>query len=173
MKYYVMQVRSMFEEKYIRLCKNAVSGFDIKLYFPKREYMERRQGKSEKVIKPVFLGYVFLELEDSLRIEDLQQIFRKVEGFHRFLRSNDDVTEITGRDLEIILRFLLNKDAIAGISKAYFNEKDKIVITEGPLFGLEGSILKVDKRKGRVKVKLDFCSESFTVDLGFETINKA
>jgi transcriptional antiterminator NusG len=52
----------------------------------------------------------------------------------------------------------------------YFNENSRIVVVEGPLMGLEGRIIKVDKRKGRAKIKLDMYEDSFTCDLAFEII---
>jgi transcriptional antiterminator NusG len=39
--------------------------------------------------------------------------------------------------------------------------------------GLEGNIIKVDKRKGRAKIKLDLYDDSFSIDLGFELIQPA
>jgi transcriptional antiterminator NusG len=97
-------------------------------------------------------------------------LFRRTAGFCRFLRANDNIIELSGSDLEIVLHFAKRMGPVAGLSKAYFNEHDKIVVTEGPLTGLEGLIIKVDKRKGRAKIKLDFCDEAFTVDLGFEVM---
>ena len=41
---------------------------------------------------------------------------------------------------------------------------------EGPLKGLEGLIIKVDKRKKRAKIKMDFANDSILIDLGFELI---
>ena len=143
---------------------------DIKLYFPRREIIERKQGKTTKQVRPVFPGYLFIETDDSEQIQELQWVFRKIPGFFRFLRSNTDITVLSVADLEIVLHFAKKMGPIAGISKAYFNEQDRIVVTEGPLSGLEGLIIKVDKRKGRAKIKLDFCDEAFTVDLGFEII---
>jgi transcriptional antiterminator NusG len=52
----------------------------------------------------------------------------------------------------------------------YFNENSRIVVVEGPLVGLEGRIIKVDKRKGRAKISLDLYNDSFAIDLAFEVI---
>ena len=42
----------------------------------------------------------------------------------------------------------------------------------GPLKGLEGYIQKVDRRKGRARVKLDLYQESFHIDFGFEFMER-
>jgi transcriptional antiterminator NusG len=44
---------------------------------------------------------------------------------------------------------------------------------DGPLLGLEGKIIKVDRRKKRAKIKLNLYDDSFTVDLAFEVIGNA
>jgi len=51
--------------------------------------------------------------------------------------------------------------------------RNRIVVLHGPLSGLEGRIIKVDQRKKRAKIALDLCSDSFTIDLAFEVIEKA
>jgi transcriptional antiterminator NusG len=57
-----------------------------------------------------------------------------------------------------------------GKSKVYFNENSRIVVVEGPLYGLEGRIIKADKRKRRAKINLDLYNDSFTIDLAFDII---
>jgi transcriptional antiterminator NusG len=62
---------------------------------------------------------------------------------------------------------------LAGKSKVVFDENSRIVVIEGPLSGLEGKIIKVDKRKGRAKIKLDLYDDSFSIDLAFEVLEAA
>jgi transcriptional antiterminator NusG len=47
------------------------------------------------------------------------------------------------------------------------------VVLYGPLAGLEGRIVRVDRRKKRAKISLDLYDDSFFVDLAFEVIEKA
>ena len=61
---------------------------------------------------------------------------------------------------------------IAEPSRVHFDENDRIVVDSGPLQGLEGKIVKVDRRKGRAKIQLDLYTENFLLDLGFEVISK-
>ncbi|MDR3147356.1 MAG: antitermination protein NusG, partial [Treponema sp.] len=92
------------------------------------------------------------------------------DGFFRFLKSNQDISPMADRDLEVALHFIKNVGPVAGKSRVYFNEDSRIVVVEGPLMGLEGRIIKVDKRKRRAKIKLDLYNDSFSIDLGFEVI---
>ena len=143
---------------------------EIPIYFPQRRLDIRREGKLIPSNAPVFPGYIFIEVEDDGDVIKYQWAFRKTEGFFRFLRSNQDICPLSNRDLELVLHFIKKAGPIAGKSKVYFDENSRIVVKEGPLMGLEGKIIKVDKRKGRAKIKLDIYDDSFAVDLAFEMI---
>ena len=52
----------------------------------------------------------------------------------------------------------------------HFDENERIVVDEGPLKGLEESIITVDLRKQRAKIQLDFSGSTYTLDLSFEYI---
>jgi transcriptional antiterminator NusG len=56
------------------------------------------------------------------------------------------------------------------VSKVRFDEKNRIVVIDGVMKGLEGNIVKVDRRKGRAKIRLDIYDNSFLIDLSFEAI---
>ena len=166
-----MQVKTRGEEKFIRLFKAQNPEINLPLYFPQRCLDIRRKGKIAVSKLPVFPGYIFLELDPDDSILHYQWAFRKTEGFYRFLRSNQDIVPIRNQDLELVLHFV--KHPLAGKSKVYFNENSRIVVISGPLSGLEGRIVKVDKRKGRAKIRLDLYDDSFCIDLAFELLVKS
>jgi transcriptional antiterminator NusG len=183
MNYYVLQVKTTGEEFFITEALNvlqhsedehsAFRGLEqvkARFFFPKRRLLIRRQGKRKEELKPTFPGYIFLEAEAIS--PELYRTLKRIKGFQRFLKSNQDITALSGQDLDIITKFLAF-GPVAEISKVYFDENDRIVVTDGPMQGLEGSIVKVDKRKKRVKVRVDFSYQSFMVDLGIEVIEKA
>ena len=59
---------------------------------------------------------------------------------------------------------------VIGKSTVTFDENSRIQVKDGPLAGLEGRIVKVDRRKQRAKVRLDLYKDSFLVDFGFELL---
>ena len=172
MNYYALQVQTRGEEKFIRLFKALNPDVNLPLYFPQRSMDIRRKGKIIHTRSAIFPGYIFLELENDDNILKYQWIFRKTKGFYRFLRSNLDICPLTDRDLELVLHFIRTVGQIAGKSLVTFDENSRIAVIEGPLAGLEGKIIKVDRRKGRAKINLDLYGESFTIDLAFEAITK-
>lgn len=168
MDYFTIQVRTRAEEKYIRLFMARTPEGVTRLVFPKRRLQIRRAGITEDEIAPVFPGYVFVEVDGRLDPRTYWQL-RRTEGFFRFLKSNQDIRPLEGKDLETVLHFI-GFGPVAEKSKVWFGDDDRIVVAEGPLKGLEGKIVKVDKRKGRAKVKLDLYDDSFAIDLAFEVI---
>ena len=172
MNYFAVQVRTRGEEKYIKLFKAMHPEIKIPIYFPQRSLDIRRKHKIIHTRSAIFPGYIFLELENEDDILNYHWAFRRTEGFFRFLRSNHDICPLTDRDLELVLHFIRNVGALGGKSLVTFDENSKIVVIEGPLSGLEGKIIKVDRRKGRAKIRLDLYGDSFSIDLAFEAITK-
>ena len=170
MKYYALQVKTRAENKFIKLFKALNPGIGFPIYFPQRRIDIRRKGQIRQTTAAVFPGYVFVEADSDEEILARQWEFRRTEGFYRFLRSNQDIAPLADRDLELVLHFIKNAGPVAGRSRVYFNENSRIVVVDGPLLGLEGKIIKVDKRKGRAKIKLDLYDDSFAIDLAFEVI---
>jgi transcriptional antiterminator NusG len=173
MNYYAVQVKTRGEEKYIKLFRAQHPDCGVKIYFPKRKLTVRRRGAMVQTTPAVFPGYIFVEIDDTDSVYRYHWLFRKTDGFFRFLRSNQNIRPLADKDLETALHFIKKTGPLAGISKVYFDENSRIVVVEGPLAGLEGSIIKVDKRKGRAKIKLDLYDDSFAIDLGFELIEPA
>ncbi len=170
MNYYTLQVKTRSEEQYIKrvtLCEPAFRGGLLSLHFPRRRMNVRRKGKNLTELAPVFPGYIFLRAEGVPK--ELFWTLRSTEGFFRFLPQNSDPAPLEGTDLAIVKHFM-SFGPVAEKSRVSFDSDDHIQILDGPLKGLEGRIVKVDKRKGRAKVKLDMYNEPFLIDLSFEII---
>ena len=169
MNYYAIQVKTRSEKKFIRLFRSNHPDITFPIHFPQRQLNIKKKGQLKPANFAIFPGYLFVEAEEDGDLIAHQWDFRRTEGFYRFLKSNHDITPLSNKDLELVLHFI-NNGGIAGRSKVYFNENSRIVVVDGPLSGLEGMIFKVDRRKGRAKIKLDIYDASFTVDLAFEVI---
>jgi len=167
MNIYAIQVSTGEEEKFLKLWEARKTFKSVNVYWPKREITIHRQGKKLKSIVPVFPGYVFVEadaIDDSIFYE-----FCKIPYFHRFLRDNLNILPLPEPEQRVLFQ-ITKFGRVIGKSTATYNENDRIVILEGPLKGLEGLIIKVDKRKNRVKVRLNMYEDSFLVDFAFDLI---
>ena len=169
MQYYTVQVQTRGEEKFIKLFTALHPDVRLSLHFPRRRVDIRRKGSVRQTTAAVFPGYIFVEAEAE-EIQNHQRAFRRTDGFYRFLKSNQDITPLAGKDLELVLHFIKKAGSVAGISRVFFDENSRIVVIDGPLMGLEGRVIKVDKRKKRAKVKLNLYDDSFAIDLAFEVM---
>ena len=170
MNYFVVQVKTREEERYRSLARQVLHDSPVRLVFPKRRLRQLRRGNWKDILKPLYPGYIFLE-GDELTVEDYWKL-RKVPGFLRFLETNANIKPIEGADRELLLHFLRFGEVVEK-SKVTFDSDSRIRVLEGPLAGLEGRIIKIDKRKGRAKVRLDLYKSTFPVDLGFDVIENA
>lgn len=171
MKYFVIQVRTGGEEKYLKLARMALKVIDpddaLELLWPRRRLRIRRRGKTFDQLAPIFPGYLFLEAES---VEPpVFWALRRTPGFFRFLKSNLNIEPLSGKDRDILLHFLSFGEVVEK-SKVYFDENNLIRVTEGALKGMEGQIVKVDRRKRRAKVKLTLYEDAFQIDFGFEVL---
>ncbi len=169
-RYFALQVAARGEARFLRVAAFVIERFPgVRLFWPRRSLRIRRAGKWREMLQPIFPGYLFLEA-DNLDV-DLHHGLRGVPGFLRFLPSNRDVRPVSDSDARPLVG-LLRHGEIVRKSIAVFDENNRIRILEGPLKGLEGLIVKVDRRKGRAKVKLDLYDESRLVDFGFTSMEQ-
>ena len=167
MTFYVIQVSSQKMGQYLNVAKKQLDESIIKILWPRRNLKIRKKGKWMTKLSPIFPGYLFLETEAIT--PDIYNICRRIPGFIRFLKDNSHITPLSGSDKEIVIHFL-KLGEVVGSSLATFDEKQKVRIISGPLQGLEGFIVKVNKRKKRIKLRLELYENSFYIDFSFESI---
>ena len=169
MQYYSIHVLTSAEEDFARRLSPVIGAG--RLILPKKKLAIRRKGKISQVLKPVFPGYVFVESDDILAEPDAYWAIRRTPGFIRFLRESAEPTPLSEHDVALLRRFI-SFGEYADISKVSFDENERIVVLEGPLKGMEGQIVRVNRRKMRVKILLDLYGAAFPIDLGFEVVER-
>ncbi|RKX72749.1 MAG: transcriptional antiterminator NusG [Spirochaetes bacterium] len=138
-----------------------------KIIFPRREMIQRKKGKRYKKIQPLFPGYLFLETEDLT--DALIHDAGRCPNVIHFLPDNRRIKAISEDD-ERLLRPLLRDDGLTPLINIKFNENDRVIILEGPLKGQEGLILKVDRRRRRLRVKLSLYETGHLIDFGYRDL---
>lgn len=141
-----------------------------RLVWPRRKLTIRRKGVERPSLAPIFPGYVFYEAEEVH--PGIYWALRELSGFIRFLRNDGNLEALTGEDRELLVHFL-SYGEIVDKSLVSFDENNRIRVKSGPMKGLEGKIVKVDKRKRRAKIRLSMYSDRFLVDFGFELLDPA
>ena len=172
MQYYIIQVATGREKIFVENLEKLAPllAQEHKFIFLTRELTIRRGGKWLKEIQPMFPSYLIVETDNEIDAATVQAL-KGLPDFYHFLNSNTDIVPLNDRDLAIIQHFLGLGPKI-GASLVKFDENDRIVVVEGPLKGIEGNIIKVDRRKKRAKIRIDFHGSFHTMDLSFEDISK-
>ena len=172
MNYYIIQVSTGKEQNFIESLQNQAPELSQahNFIYLTRELYIKRQGKTLKELQPVFPSYIIMQTTGSIETKTLQTL-KSLPDFYHFLKSNTEITPLAGNDLAVIQHFLGLGPRI-GPSLVRFDENERIVVIEGPLKGIEGSIIKVDRRKQRAKIQVDFAGGSHTMDLSFEDIER-
>jgi len=167
MPYFVIHVRTGSEEDFLSRVESMFDDSEARCIWLRRSLRIRRRGHWIETLVPIFPGYIFIEAEEISPTHFLR--FKPIPGFIRFLQSNENIESLSEADKKLLLHFL-SFGQVVEKSTVYFDEGSKIRVLSGPLKELEGKIIKVDRRKGRAKVKLDMFENSFLIDFGFEVL---
>ena len=159
-KWYAIFVKTGYEDS----VRNEINNLNIGItaMVPKRKIRERKSGLWHDVLHILFPSYVLVNgIIDDTNYYDVKAI----TGIIKLLNG-----VITEQEINIIRRLTGSNDII-GYSNVNLDGKNIIVI-DGPLTGLEGIITSLDKRKGRVKVKLNLMNEERLVDLSVNIVKE-
>ncbi|HWP69240.1 MAG TPA: transcription termination/antitermination NusG family protein [Rectinemataceae bacterium] len=167
MSFFAIQVMSGREDAFIELFQKALP--DQVVYNIKKKMPTRRMGKPISQVSCIFPGYLFFQSPDDKPSPYLVTQLRRTRHFMRILPATDNIKPLGERDAEII-RQLLSFGREIGPSLVMFDEKKRIKVIKGPLMGLEGHIVKVNRRKRRAKIRLDMNDSPILFDLSFEIL---
>jgi transcription termination/antitermination protein NusG len=168
---YVIQVLTGKEDLYRKHVINLTKGdIDYQLVIPKRTMTLRRRGRLIPTIKPIFPSYVFLVC-DALH-PDSRMMLRRTPGFIRFIKDKDGkLVPLSDNDRELLLR-LTSSGENTRRSLVTFDKNNRVVALSGPLKDCEGTIIKVDRRKQRARVRFMLHDKNFVIDFEYEELAK-
>lgn len=133
---------------------------------PRRKLKERQQGITKEVTHLLFPGYVFVKTELDHK------------SYYKII-APDGVLEILGRpkpvpvpekEMAHVLRWCEENELI-GLSRVQNGKK--VTVIDGPLKSMEGYIVRLDRRKGRARVRMTLFNEPKEIDFGIEMLDEA
>jgi transcription termination/antitermination protein NusG len=170
MRYYALQVHVGSEGKFLAAARHAAEVPEGAVIWPRRRLRIRKKGTWRETLASVFPGYLFVRA-DTVAGELFTRL-RSQPGFIRFLPSNDSIRALGDRDQATLSHFMAFGE-IVDRSVLTFDERHRIRVVSGPLRGLEGRIVGLDRRKGRARVRLELYEDSFEIDFGFQSLEAA
>lgn len=169
MGWYVIQVSINHEAKTAHHCNMMISKDILKeCFIPEYIRMKRYQGEWHEEKEILFDGYVFMITD---RIEQLNMELKKIPDFARIVgKKKSDIFPLDPEEIAFLKEFA-EKDHVVALSKGYI-EGDRIIVSEGPLKGKEGSILKVNRHKRIAEIQLKMFNKDAVIKVGLEIISK-
>ena len=173
MSLYVLFVKTGYENNVIREITRFWN-IEGNPFIPMYDAHFRKAGKIVVERRRCFPGYVFIESEiGGLDFYvSVRSLVWRSEHVVKFLRSGggEIKQQFSLEESESnFLQKLLNSDRCVEMSKGFI-EGSKVIISEGPLRGLEGSIKKVNRHKKEAFVEVKLMGDFRVARVGLEVI---
>ena len=123
------------------------------------------KGVCEEQTRTLLPGYIFVYTDAP--VEYPRAAFR-LDNVIRVLGDRDSNYMLLGDDLTFA-RMIWDCGGTIGILKAY-REGETVKLVPGALGGVEGKIVKLDRRKGRAKIEYQFAGTTCTTWVGYDLI---
>ncbi len=179
--WYVLYVRPNTEHRVVAIFQKSMLkkglSFAIETFCPESEkyYKDKNSRTLGKtyIKRPLFPGYVFVETnmpEIEFRAQSYDIIYNSTDII-RLLRNGKDGGIALRQDERERFEYVLKGKRCLEHSMGYI-EGDKIVITGGPLIGMESQIKKVNRHHRTALIELDIFGQKQTIDVPLEIIIK-
>lgn len=163
--WYAIHTYSQQTDTVIELIE-SLFGSHVKFIFFRKEMIHKKNDRYEKVILPLFPGYIFLS-------ENVEMVINRVRAHfpHIYVR----VVSFGGRPEKVNpaeMRLLIKGADESGlIPLSTINcYGDKILITDGPLMNMNGRVLFINKKKRKAKVQVELFNKTMEISLGLDII---
>lgn len=166
--WYVVQVRSGTEHNIRIQCNKKIPDTIMeRCFIPYYEEKKKQNGSWNTLQKILFPGYIFMITED---VEKLFFHLKTIEGMTKLIGTGNDIIPLTEEEI-IFLQRLGGDEQIVSMSEGII-EGTQVIITSGPLMGMEGLIQKIDRHKRKAWLDLELFGRMQQVEVGLEITRK-
>lgn len=166
--WYVVQVRSGTEHNIRIQCNKKIPDTIMeRCFIPYYEEKKKQNGSWNTLQKILFPGYIFMITED---VEKLFFHLKTIEGMTKLIGTGNDIIPLTEEEI-IFLQRLGGEEQIVSMSEGII-EGTQVIITSGPLMGMEGLIQKIDRHKRKAWLDLELFGRMQQVEVGLEITKK-
>ncbi|MFH2013217.1 MAG: UpxY family transcription antiterminator [Pseudomonadota bacterium] len=162
-KWYAVYTRSRHEEKAYANLKNK----DFEVFLPKAETWSRRKDRRKKIWLPLFPGYIFVE--SSLDNYSHRDILKTV-GVVKIISIKGQPRPIPEEEI-LSLKIMVNSGKVV-FPHDYIKPGDKVLVVDGPLEGVIGSILSLKSKKDKLVVSIPLLQRSIAVEMDEWAVQK-
>jgi len=161
--WYVLRTKTGHEDRVRIRLENKTECLSVLL--PKKEVMVTRSGRKRKLLKPLFPGYIFVEIElnDKFWYE-----IKNTPGVINFISSGNDPIPVRESEMEYIMALI--DDGETPLLETDFKVGDLAQIVNGPFMGASGVISEIDMKRKKTKVMIDILGKQVAIDLDYDDI---
>lgn len=165
---YVVQVRSGTEHNIRIQCNKKIPDTIMeRCFIPYYEEKKKQNGTWNTLQKVLFPGYIFMITED---VEKLFFHLKTIEGMTKLIGTGQDIIPLKEEEITFLKRFG-GEEQIVSMSEGII-EGTQVIITSGPLMGMEGLIQKIDRHKRKAWLDLELFGRMQQVEVGLEITKK-
>lgn len=166
-RWYVVHTYSGYENKVKTDLEKTIKNRELEDFFfdivvPMEEQIEIKDGKRKANLKKVFPGYVLIKM---IVTEESWYIVRNTRGVTGFVGSGTDPIPLTDEEI----RSMGFETANVNVD---YDVDESVRILNGPLSGFIGTVLEINKNKGKVKVLVSMFGRETPVELEFSQVEK-
>ncbi|MBS6374071.1 MAG: antiterminator LoaP [Erysipelotrichaceae bacterium] len=144
MNWYVIFVKGGKEASLTNLLNRS----NIDAFIPLMEKIHKKKGEFIKVIVPMYPNYIFIRSKlDQMEFNQRLYIFKQQHsGILKQLQIDKEGTSVLQKEEIVLMEKMMDSQYIVKHSSGII-EGDRIKIIDGPLKGLESSIVRIDRHK--------------------------
>ncbi len=132
------------------------------------QVQKRVQGEWQFVTERLTPGYIYLSTRD---IVSVSQALYGVPSFTKLLGNDGGFIPLRKDEIAWLDSLTTQGNRVVEMSVGVI-EGDKVVIQSGPLQGLEGQIVKIDRHKRLAYLDMRFMGRMKTIRVGLEIVRK-
>lgn len=168
-RWYVIQVATGKEEGMCRLIERiAPEGVLEECFSPRYATQMKVHGEWVSVEKLLFPGYLIAVTD---QVERLEAALRRIPEFSRLLSMGETFVPLHEEDQAWIGAFTEKGARTVPMSVGVI-EGDRVVVTDGPLVGLEALIKKVNRHKSLAFLEFEICGRRVVTKVGLGIVRK-
>ena len=169
MNWYVLFVLGKKEEQIAYRLQQA----GIQAFLPKMQVYHKKQGKLYTVEKLMFPNYLFVESKLDQKAFDERARKMKMEhiGIVKELKYDNEGTSALKQEEKEFIEKLIGRNKVLEHSVGYI-EGDKVIVTDGPLKGMESKIIHIDRHKRRALLEVMILNQSMQINASLEIVKK-
>lgn len=161
--WYVLRTKTGHEDRVRSRLENK--GECLSVLIPMKEVTVTRSGRKRKLMKPLFPGYIFIEIELN---DNFWYEIKNTPGVINFISCGNDPIPVHESEIKYIID--LTDDGKAPIPETDFEVGDTAKIVNGAFMGTSGVISGIDIKRKKIKVVIDILGKQVAIDLEYDDI---